>query len=59
VQALNNAVIGEAGPLEPTNFTASLIDEIDRHTCEGLYASIQSRCRPQHFRRPRPTARAI
>ena len=38
VQALNIAVIGEPGPLEPTNTTASLIGEIDQHIYEGLYA---------------------
>jgi ABC-type transport system substrate-binding protein len=38
VQALNIAVIGEPGPLEPTNTTSSLISEIDQHIYEGLYA---------------------
>jgi peptide/nickel transport system substrate-binding protein len=37
VQALNIAVIGEPGPLEPTNTTASLLGEIDQHIYEGLY----------------------
>src|SRR5580692_8548186 len=38
VQALNIAVIGEPGPLEPTNTTASLVAEIDQHIYETLYA---------------------
>jgi peptide/nickel transport system substrate-binding protein len=38
VQALNVAVVGEPGPLEPTNTTTSLIGEIDQHIYEGLYA---------------------
>jgi peptide/nickel transport system substrate-binding protein len=38
VQVLNIAVIGEPGPLEPTNTTSSLIAEIDQHIYEGLYA---------------------
>src|SRR5271170_4183536 len=38
VQALNVAVIGEPGPLEPTNTTASLVAEIDQHIYETLYA---------------------
>ncbi len=37
-QALNIAVIGEPGPLEPTNTTASLVAEIDQHIYETLYA---------------------
>ncbi|HEX3349882.1 MAG TPA: ABC transporter substrate-binding protein [Acetobacteraceae bacterium] len=37
-QALNVAVIGEPGPLEPTNTTASLVAEIDQHIYETLYA---------------------